>query len=57
LNGYYNKDPASLKNGFKPHNNQFIQPVDARLFNDKENFNQDNKNDIYKPNEELLFEI
>lgn len=57
LNGYYNKDAASLKNGFKPHDNKFVQPVDKRLFNEKENFNQDNVNNLYKPNEELLFEI
>lgn len=24
LNGYYDKDAASLKKGFKPHTNQFV---------------------------------
>ena len=57
LNGYYDKEAVSLKNGFQTHNNKFVQPVDKRLFNQKENFNQANQNNMYKPNEELLFEI
>jgi len=42
MNGYYDKDAASLKNGFKGDQNQFLQPVDKRIFNSKENFNQNN---------------
>ena len=57
MNGYYDKQAASLKGGFKTHDNKFVQPVDKRLFNQKENFNQANQNNMYKPNEELLFEI
>jgi len=57
MNGYYDKEAVSLKNGFKPEQNQFLQPVDARLYNPNENFNQDNSNKLYKPNQELLLEI
>lgn len=39
MNGYYDKDATSIKNGFKPPTNQFLQPVDQRLYNDKETFN------------------
>lgn len=42
LNGYYDKEAMSLKGGFKEHKNQFLNPVDTRMYNQKENFNQDN---------------
>ena len=57
LNGYYDKNPASLKNGFTPHSNQFLEPVDKRLMDPTQDFNQNNENNLYKPNEELLREI
>ena len=57
LNGYYAKEPMSLKNQFKEHTNKFLNPVDTRMYNQKENFNQENQNKLYKPNQELLFEI
>lgn len=57
LNGYYDKNALSLKGGFQVPQNQFVNPVDQRLYNQKENFNQQNENKLYKPNEELLKEI
>mmetsp|Transcript_15333 Transcript_15333/g.23600 ORF Transcript_15333/g.23600 Transcript_15333/m.23600 type:complete len:101 (+) Transcript_15333:647-949(+) len=31
LNGFYDKEALSLKNGFKEHTNSRIQPMDKRL--------------------------
>jgi len=47
LNGYYDKEAMSLKGGFKEHTNKFLNPVDTRMYNSKENFNFDNQNQIY----------
>lgn len=33
LNGYYDKQPMSLKGGFKEHQNKFLNPVDTRMYN------------------------
>ena len=57
MNGFYQKEGASLKNGFTPPKNQVVQPVDQRLYDGDEMFNQKNQNFLYKPNEELLVEI
>lgn len=57
LNGYYDKEPMSLKGKFKEHTNKFLNPVDTRMYNQNENFNHENQNKLYKPNQELLFEI
>jgi len=57
LNGYFDKDPVSLKNGFKSNAHSVVPPVDARLYNQNENFNQQNQNTIYQPNQALLGEI
>ena len=42
LNGYFAKESTSLKGGFKPHENKFIQPMDDRLFNENESFSKKN---------------
>lgn len=55
LNGYYNKETMSLKNGFKEHTVKGIAPMDPRFSN--ENFNFQNKNKLYQPNIQLLDEI
>lgn len=57
LNGYYDKESLSLKNGFKEHTVKGINPMDNRFINAKESFNYQNKNKIYQPNENLLNEI
>jgi hypothetical protein len=57
LNGYYSKEPVSLKNGFKADPTALVQPVDYRIYNEQENFNQKNLNNVYQPNFELLNEI
>ena len=57
LNGYYEKDAVSLNGGFKPHMNNYLQPVDNRIYNPSENFNQDHQNKLYKANTALLAEI
>ena len=57
MNGFYQKEGASLKNGFTAPKNQLVQPVDQRLYDGGEMFNQKNQNFLYKPNEELLVEI
>ena len=57
INGYYNKESMSLKNGFKEHTVKGISPMDDRIINSKEKFNFSNKNKIYKPNDNLLDEI
>ena len=33
LNGYYDKQPMSLKGQFKEHTNKFLNPVDTRMYN------------------------
>ena len=33
LNGYYDKQPMSLKGQFKEHANKFLNPVDTRMYN------------------------
>ena len=57
LNGYYNKESMSIKNGFKEHTVKGINPMDNRIINSKENFIFQNKNKIYQPNLNLLDEI
>lgn len=57
LNGYYDKEPATLKNGFKRHTNKDVQPVDERMLDDQNSFNFSHKNNVYQPNEALLSEI
>ena len=39
INGYYNKESMSLKNGFKEHTVKGISPMDDRIINSKEKFN------------------
>lgn len=57
LNGYYNKETMSIKNGFQEHTVKGISPMDNRIINSKENFNFQNKNKLYQPNLKLLDEI
>lgn len=57
LNGFYDKEAVSLNGGFKPSKNEFLQPVDNRIYNPTENFNQDHQNKLYRANTELLAEI
>ena len=47
----------SLNGGFKAPKNDFLQPVDNRIYNPAETFNQDHQNKLYKANTELLAEI
>jgi len=54
LNGYFARDPTSLKDGFQTHDNKFVQPVDNRMFNENETFHKENHNQLYHPNQELL---
>jgi hypothetical protein len=57
VNGYYDKDPLTLKNSFKEHKNLLLAPLDKRIINPDEAFNHSIQNKLYKPNEELLLEI
>ena len=57
LNGFYEKDAVSLNGGFQSHKNNYLQPVDNRIYNPSENFNQDHQNKLYKANTALLAEI
>jgi len=57
MNGYYDQEAVSLNNAFKPPKNDFLQPIDNRLYNPSENFNQGNQNKMYQANTELLAEI
>ena len=57
LNGFYDKEAVALNGGFKPPKSTYLQPVDNRIYNPSENFNQDHKNKIYRANHELLQEI
>lgn len=57
MNGYYDKNSLSLKNNFNANTNKYLMPVDNRLHDKDQSFNQDNENKLYKPNEELLLEI
>ena len=56
---YYEKEPLVLQNAFKAKTNDVVQPVDERMFHDqaKVTFNEENKNNLYRPNEQLLLEI
>lgn len=57
MNGFYDKNALSLKNNFNANTNKYLMPVDNRLHDQSQSFNQDNENKLYKPNEELLLEI
>ena len=50
LNGYYDKESMSLKNGFQEHTVKGISPMDNRFINQKENFNFQKKNKLYQLN-------
>ena len=57
LNGYYDKEAMSIKNGFKEHTVKGIGPMDPRFLDQNENYNYMNKNKMYQPNSKLLEEI
>jgi len=57
LNGFYDKEAVALNGGFKAPKSSYLQPVDDRIYNPSENFNQDHKNKIYRANHQLLQEI
>ena len=57
MNGFYDKEPVSLKNAFTPPPNPYLQPIDNRIYNASETFNQNNQNKLYQPNINLLGEI
>ena len=57
MNGFLDKNPASLKNGFQAPANKMVVPVDDRMFDKKYSFNAKNTNQVYQPNVQLLSEI
>lgn len=37
-NGFYSKDTFTLSNQYKPGNNDYMLPLDERMFSNKENW-------------------